>query len=43
MLDMSSMDIDELLPLTPASFHILLVLAAVMAIAFTRRRSQRGA
>jgi DNA-binding PadR family transcriptional regulator len=27
-MDMPSMDIDELLPLTPASFHILLVLAA---------------
>jgi DNA-binding PadR family transcriptional regulator len=26
-MDMSSMDIDSLLPLTPASFHILLVLA----------------
>jgi DNA-binding PadR family transcriptional regulator len=27
MLDMSSVDIDDLLPLTPASFHIMLVLA----------------
>jgi DNA-binding PadR family transcriptional regulator len=27
MLDMSNVDINDLLPLTPASFHILLVLA----------------